>query len=192
MFYRSIVAFDHAKQVIKIVSLDIAETEGGHPAGSGGAGDKRSSTNSRIKALLEAPASNWPPADAGGSDHATTSNWSRPNFEDSRSHEIKELINAGECYQAVLSQCFTRETHGVAGGDLSSIAIAESFAVYVPAAIWDEDDRRSFTRDAGRMRRTSGSNIGRSPARGREERPLPKMRHLPTKCGATRRRSRSI
>ena len=38
-----------------------------------------------------------------------TSNWKREDFENAVD-EIKELINAGECYQVVLSQCFTRKT----------------------------------------------------------------------------------
>jgi anthranilate synthase component 1 len=99
MFYRSIVAFDHAKQVIKIVSLDIDGDTNDAPE-----------RNAQIRALLEEPLANWPPAYAGGSDKIEpTSNWSRPAFEDAVG-EIKELINAGECYQAVLSQCFTRKT----------------------------------------------------------------------------------
>jgi anthranilate synthase component 1 len=39
----------------------------------------------------------------------TESNWKREDFESAVS-QIKELINAGECYQTVLSQCFTRRT----------------------------------------------------------------------------------
>src|SRR5438045_4091246 len=104
MLYRSIVAFDHAKQVIRIVSLDVGEPEA--------SGVNASSRNAEIRALLEQPLTNWPSTHAGGSENATgvpTSNWSRPDFENAVL-EIKELINAGECYQAVLSQCFTRET----------------------------------------------------------------------------------
>lgn len=102
MYYRTIVAFDHAKQMIRIVSLDID----GEPATA-------INRNAAIRARLEDPVlPNWPPADAGGSDPTnilTSSNWTRPDFEAAVS-QIKELINAGECYQAVLSQCFTRPT----------------------------------------------------------------------------------
>ncbi|MDQ3750164.1 MAG: anthranilate synthase component I family protein, partial [Acidobacteriota bacterium] len=38
------------------------------------------------------------------------SNWERSRFENAV-REIKELINAGECYQVVLSQCFTQKTN---------------------------------------------------------------------------------
>jgi anthranilate synthase component 1 len=99
MFYRSIVAFDHAKQVIKIVSLDVDGDVINAPE-----------RNAMIRALLEEPLVNWPPTDAGDSDkNESTSNWSRPAFEDAVA-KIKELISAGDCYQAVLSQCFTRKT----------------------------------------------------------------------------------
>jgi anthranilate synthase component 1 len=106
MFYRSIVAFDHAKQVIKIISLEIES------------GSDARGRNANIRALLEAPLANWPPTQACGSGKMaeSTSNWSRPDFEDGVD-KIKELINAGECYQAVLSQCFTRRT------DASPVAI---------------------------------------------------------------------
>jgi anthranilate synthase component 1 len=103
MFYRTVVAFDHAKQVIKIISLDIK----GEPAA---AVERNAAIRARLQDLV---LPNWPPADAGGSDLACTataaSNWRRSDFEVAVS-EIKELINAGDCYQAVLSQCFTRET----------------------------------------------------------------------------------
>lgn len=112
MFYDTIVAFDHAKQVIKIVSVDI--DEGRNTSGSECAlrkGDA-ATRNASIRRCLENPSiplpMNEPPAHAGGSDSAT-SNWERADFE-AAVDEIKELINAGECYQAVLSQCFTRAT----------------------------------------------------------------------------------
>lgn len=102
MFFRSIVAFDHAKQVIKIISLDIE-----------GESSNARTRNAKLRELLEDPTlSNWPPAHADGSD-LPASNWERQNFEDAVS-EIKELITAGECYQAVLSQCFTRKTNASA------------------------------------------------------------------------------
>ncbi|MEQ1642367.1 MAG: anthranilate synthase component I family protein [Pyrinomonadaceae bacterium] len=100
MFYRSIVAFDHARQVIKIVSLDLdCETASAESA------------NSAIRAKLEdSYLPNLPPADAGGSDkRVPTSNWKREDFEAAVT-KIRELIYAGECYQTVLSQCFTRPT----------------------------------------------------------------------------------
>jgi anthranilate synthase component 1 len=99
MLYRSIVAFDHAKQVIQIISLDE------------GKGDA-ARANAEIRAALEDPRVPLPQAvDQDGEPFTAParSNWTREDFENAVTR-IKELINAGECYQAVLSQRFTRET----------------------------------------------------------------------------------
>lgn len=98
MSYRSIVAFDHAKQLIQIISLE-GDSEG-NAAGR----------NAAIRAKLEDPTlPSLPVASATPPYADPKSNWSRLDFENAV-REIKELINAGECYQAVLSQCFTRPT----------------------------------------------------------------------------------
>ncbi len=129
MFYRSIVAFDHARQVIKIVSLDL---EGGNRNGSEGVQPSWASTsdtlptgrvsalsgdalsrNAEIKAILENDAVPLQPVKTSSENAKVTSNWKREDFEDAVT-QIKELINAGECYQTVLSQCFTRPTNASA------------------------------------------------------------------------------
>lgn len=105
MFFRSIVAFDHAKQTIKIISLvfrddgtDLRQLF-----------DQAVERNGSIKEILENRPLRLPgpTANEGGSE--VTSNWDRKDFEDAV-REIKELIAAGECYQVVLSQCFSRKT----------------------------------------------------------------------------------
>lgn len=98
MFYDTIVAFDHAKQVIKIVSVDIE-----------GSPEDAASRNAEIRACLDDPSVPMPAVNHPLTQVETTSNWERADFE-AAVVEIKELINAGECYQAVLSQCFTRPT----------------------------------------------------------------------------------
>src|SRR5436190_4681494 len=99
MFYRSVVAFDHAKQVIKIISLDFD-----------GAPDKAAGRNAEIRDMLEQPTVPLPPESADGiKSGQPSSNWTRADFEAAVA-KIKELIYAGEAYQAVLSQCFTRQT----------------------------------------------------------------------------------
>lgn len=98
MFYDTIVAFDHAKQQIKIVSLDFeGEIQNG------------SERNRQVRGCLESESLSVPKANHPLSQVILTSNWDREDFE-AAVDEIKELIAAGECYQAVLSQCFTRET----------------------------------------------------------------------------------
>ena len=109
MFYRSIVAFDHAKQIIKIISLvftDEAESENELEDLFDAANER----NNQIKQKLEHGELIVPSNGGKTPNSEVTSNWKREDFE-SAVTEIKELINAGECYQVVLSQCFTRETN---------------------------------------------------------------------------------
>ena len=99
MFYRSIVVFDHARQVIKIVSLDLD-----------GEASSAEARNDEIRAILEQPNVPLPKVNHPLPQVVLTeSNWKREDFEAAVT-QIKELINAGECYQTVLSQCFTRPT----------------------------------------------------------------------------------
>jgi anthranilate synthase component I len=104
MYFRSIVAFDHAKQVIMIISLNRGD-EGGPDAAS---------RNAEIRRVLEDPLVPFPPPhlpfNQAAGQQEPSSNWERPEFE-AAVDEIKELIRAGEAYQVVLSQCFTRRTH---------------------------------------------------------------------------------
>ena len=109
MFFRSIVAFDHAKQVIKIISLVFTD----EATGDTSIEDlfrSASEKNTKIKHKLNHGRLSLPTTRERSENAETGSNWKREDFE-SAVTEIKELINAGECYQVVLSQCFTRGTH---------------------------------------------------------------------------------
>ncbi len=109
MFFSSIVAFDHAKQVIKVISLvftDECDDEKAIQTRFNAANQQ----NLRIKATLEHGDLVIPKNGKNISENVTVSNWIRPDFE-SAVTQIKELISAGECYQVVLSQCFMRETN---------------------------------------------------------------------------------
>ncbi len=109
MFFRSIVAFDHAKQIIKIISLvftdEVQDDEGLKALQA-----KASERNHQIKDTLENGEFNIPKSGGSIAGSEITSNWKREDFE-AAVDRIKELINAGECYQVVLSQCFSRETN---------------------------------------------------------------------------------
>lgn len=101
MFFRTVVAFDHAKQIISIISLvsidedvDLKEAE------------KR---NAAIRRRLETGPIEVPASQASKSFEPVTSNSTKDDFENAV-RLIKELIAAGECYQVVLSQCFSRRT----------------------------------------------------------------------------------
>jgi anthranilate synthase component 1 len=115
MFFRSTVAFDHAKQVIKIISL-IFTDEAADEESLRKFYDAAIASNQIIKGRLEhgelfIPSNGDEPKGA-----TVSSNWKREDFELAVT-KIKELINAGEAYQVVLSQCFTKQTNA------SSVAI---------------------------------------------------------------------
>ena len=109
MFFRSIVAFDHAKQVIKIISLVFAD-EANDEKSLESLYETARKTNLEIKEKLDHGELIIPPNSDASTNSDITSNWKREDFEAAVT-EIKELIAAGECYQIVLSQCFTKQTN---------------------------------------------------------------------------------
>ena len=109
MFFRSIVAFDHAKQTIKIISLVFTDESDGGPDGLETLFEKAVSANAAIRDILENRSVSIPRSNPNPASGEVRSNWERPEFENAV-REIKELIAAGECYQVVISQCFTKPT----------------------------------------------------------------------------------
>ncbi len=109
MFFRSIVAFDHAKQSIKIISLVFTDEGDDDADGLRKLFDLAVSANSAIKNVLEHQSILIHDANTSIESGEVRSNWTQSNFENAV-REIKELIAAGECYQVVISQCFTKPT----------------------------------------------------------------------------------
>ncbi len=109
MFFRSIVAFDHAKQSIKIISLVFTDDCDGGTDELRNLFDGAVSANAAIKNILETRSISVPGSNASIKSGDVTSNWPQTDFENAV-REIKELIAAGECYQVVISQCFTKRT----------------------------------------------------------------------------------
>ncbi len=109
MFFRSIVAFDHAKQLIKIISLVFLDEANGESA-IRSLYQTAKNQNRQIKYRLENGELIVPQHKQTAVDNPVTSNWTRVGFEDAV-RQIKELIAAGECYQVVLSQCFSKQTN---------------------------------------------------------------------------------
>ncbi|HQZ82674.1 MAG TPA: anthranilate synthase component I family protein [Pyrinomonadaceae bacterium] len=98
MIYRSVIAFDHARQKIKIITLA--------PDNEQDAAERR---NAEIRSVLESDKNvSLARVEPSGS-QAAESNQTREQFE-SAVNKIKEHIKAGDCYQAVYSQRFTRRT----------------------------------------------------------------------------------
>ncbi len=117
MFFRTVVAFDHAKQLIKIISLVFTDEAKNDETKLKILYENAVAENEKLKDILE----NQPIFLPKTKDQSTKtievkSNWKREDFENAV-REIKELISAGECYQVVLSQCFTCKT------DVDSVSI---------------------------------------------------------------------
>lgn len=107
MFFRSIVAFDHAKQTINIISLVF---DGETPVAGNETIDKARAQNAALRKILENGPLMVPGSPSDFPKPLAVSNWEREKFE-SAVDEIKEFIAAGDCYQVVLSQRFRRRTN---------------------------------------------------------------------------------
>jgi anthranilate synthase component 1 len=103
MFFRSIVAFDHAKQVVKIITLD-DDADQSKPKSDA---VKR---NSAIRNALENFSFRRPSKERSTSSAEVRSNFERKEFQNAVAAG-KEYIFAGDCYQVVLSQRFSRATN---------------------------------------------------------------------------------
>jgi anthranilate synthase component 1 len=109
MFFRTILAFDRVKQQIEITSLVFTDEAGGDQVKLRALFESAVEETVRIENLLSkslpAPGSN-----AEGHQVDTISfrsNWTRKGFEEAVG-KAKERIAAGDCYQVVLSQRFTK------------------------------------------------------------------------------------
>lgn len=109
MFFRSIVAFDHAKQIIRIISLVFTDEADGSEARLQALFHSAKIDNERIRQRLETGVIRLPESDPDLTSDSPRSNWDKSAFEGAVD-EVKEMINAGEAYQVVISQCFSKPT----------------------------------------------------------------------------------
>lgn len=98
MIYRSVIAFDHARQKIKIVTVAPKHEL-----------DAATARNAEIRSLLESDKTVSLARSVKSGSQEAGSNQTREQFE-AAVEKIKEYIKAGDCYQAVYSQRFTRPT----------------------------------------------------------------------------------
>jgi anthranilate synthase component I len=101
MFYHSIVAFDHAKQVVKLISLSFGEDEF--------AIEPARAKNKQMRDALESLQRYQPERSARSATSPLVSNFEKDKFEKAVD-SAKEYIFAGDAYQIVLSQRFSRPT----------------------------------------------------------------------------------
>jgi anthranilate synthase component 1 len=117
MFCRQLVVFDRAQESMKIVAVVFTDEVGGGSSLKNlydAAVAKTEHLQSILFAVAEpndraAPASAPLESEMENLEANVRSNWTRENFE-AGVDQIKEHIFAGDCYQAVLSQRFTRPT----------------------------------------------------------------------------------
>jgi anthranilate synthase component 1 len=115
MFYRTLLAFDRVRQQIEITSIVLTEEAAGSIEQLRELYERAVSETERIEKLLLLAGPIAPPETGtlnavvdGEESGAFVSNWTREGFE--RAVEsVKERIAAGDCYQVVLSQRFTKK-----------------------------------------------------------------------------------
>lgn len=108
-FYKSTIAFDHAKQQIAIITLVFADDTQNQDKLLN-AFESAEQTNKQIYERLETAEFPKLSSEEVETKSEVSSNWKKEDFIKAVS-EIKELISAGECYQVVLSQCFSKRTN---------------------------------------------------------------------------------
>jgi anthranilate synthase component 1 len=143
MFFRSVIAFDHAKQVVKIVRLCFVDDND-----SESCFEDAAQRNAAIRRVLEDGSIDIPKKN--GTDPTSseiTSNWTREGFENAVL-QIKELILSGDCYQARNLSTLLEKYFRTSRLHLSRDAVVKSFALHVPASDgWGQRDR-CVARDA--------------------------------------------
>ena len=121
MLFRTVLAFDRVRQQIEITSVVLTEEASGSAARLKELYEEAVAETARVEALLSEGAGAPKASDEGvasGDEGAAAvveeserfeSNWTQREFEAAVSR-IKEHIAAGDCYQAVLSQRFSKRT----------------------------------------------------------------------------------
>jgi len=104
MFFESVIAFDHVRQTIQIITLSSDESDE-FPSLAAAVEKNREIRKKLDSGVFELPVDPLPTGDA-----KVVSNFKAHDFENAVRRVI-ELINAGECYQVVLSQRFERRTN---------------------------------------------------------------------------------
>jgi anthranilate synthase component 1 len=125
MFFRTVLAFDRINQQILITHIVFTDEAEGSANRLRKLYDEAVEETSRVEQLLNdrvAPAASVcgcgntnqtsPDLDAVHLDEPFSSNWTREGFQNAV-RIVKEHIAAGDCYQAVLSQCFSKQVAAV-------------------------------------------------------------------------------
>jgi anthranilate synthase component I len=111
MLFRTVLAFDRVRQQIEIASVVFTEEAAGSRARLEELYARAVEETARVERLLSESAPSPAFVDEGaGVENVGSgfkSNWAREGFE-AAVVRVKEHIAAGDCYQAVISQCFSK------------------------------------------------------------------------------------
>jgi anthranilate synthase component 1 len=109
MFYRTVLAFDRVRQRVEITAVVLTEEAEGSHDRLRQLYERAVEETERIeKLLLESSAPQVERIESAPSKSSFESNWTRRNFEDAV-RRVQEYIAAGDCYQVVLSQRFSKK-----------------------------------------------------------------------------------
>jgi anthranilate synthase component I len=109
MFYRTVLAFDRVRQRIEITAIVLTEEAEGSHERLRELYEQAVEETARIEKLLSKGVGPRAPRQKKSTEKgAVESNWTRPDFEDAV-RRVQEHIAAGDCYQVVLSQRFTKK-----------------------------------------------------------------------------------
>lgn len=109
MFFRNVLAFDRVRQRMEITSIVLTEEAEGSHDRLRELYDRAIEETARLEQLLlkiGVPETKTPEKKSRKS--SFTSNWKRKDFE-SAVRRVQEYITAGDCYQVVLSQRFSKD-----------------------------------------------------------------------------------
>ncbi len=111
MFFRTVLAFDRVRQQIDITSVVFTEEADGNRTELRELYERAVGETAHIEKLLKEDSESRPaicdPQPRSQHCPSFTSNWTREAFQDAV-RRVKEHIGAGDCYQVVLSQRFTK------------------------------------------------------------------------------------
>ncbi|MDT4897931.1 MAG: anthranilate synthase component [Acidobacteriota bacterium] len=111
MFYRTVLAFDRVRQRIEIIAIVLTEEAAGSHERLRGLYEQAVEETERLeKLLLKSGGLKTPRRKKPAAHSALESNWTRKDFE-AAVRRAQEHIAAGDCYQIVLSQRFTKKTN---------------------------------------------------------------------------------
>lgn len=109
MFFRNIVAFDRVRQQMEITSIVLTDEAGGNEEKLRELYDGAMAETDKIEKRLSEASIFASSSSTGDNPPEFASNWPRAEFE-AAVEDVKEHIAAGDCYQVVIAQQFSKRT----------------------------------------------------------------------------------